>query len=531
MVKYRPPAIPEDTPLDIECKKLSRHVTDELSLFIDERGCWSPRGQDDYIRLIRDSLYMYVHQDGDDYIKYDFSVSVENSVTFTMTIEVFHDNYVASRIISIKTELENFDYSPKKDAEEKEDTIKLKSKLNRFYNAATLSEICSASVQEYIRSRDVRDTVEYNEFTMQQYLEEMINVNGGQRFSALIYSIWGQQISFSLRLYDIDKVEKISSKVSKKFFNKATKKFKLVDAVYKRLLRINNAVLAFYIADDRYSIYADFATGTRSTHLNEYLKLDVHHEYVDSTKYKAEMIWIPYIFPYIRFNLIEALELMGSSYYDHDYTDPEREYDNWLVPLREMFDDVVYHYEKILNYMKYRQITPLSYDMIRQFLDTDYSLQSVQSDTTHMLQGLYRTFYKHNEIESILVLDYAMGIYQSIGYVMTNTSLADYHKGAMLSNLYDMVTSVEECITRYNDIDKYMLNDILTVTWSYELIFISKYSSTVTDEYLRPSLSFFGKRKSKNPYELYKKPVNFRNEIFSDFEYWIGNKIMLGKDV
>ena len=415
--------------------------------------------------------------------------------------------------------------------------IELKTNLNEHYTPHTLMELCSSSVQTYIRSQDATN-IRYGDLTMQEYLEQMIIVNGGQRSSPLTYSLFGQPLSFSIRLYDIesllydiDKPCNLTTKASKKFFNKATKNFKLVDALYKRLLRINNAVLAFYIADERNSMYADFASAIRNTHLNEYLKFDTHHSYVDRSEYSAEMIWLPYILPYIKFNLIEALEIMGSSYYDHGYASPEKEYDNWLVRLREMFDDVVYHYEMILDEIKFKQIVPLSYEMIRKFLNTDYSLPSVHFETITTMNDLYSRFYKHNEIESILVLDYAMGIYQSIGYIMGNTNMPDSHKGAMLANLHDMVTSVEECIMRYNDIDKYMLNGNTSSTWSYDLAFISKYRSAVTNEYLKSGISFFGKRKSKNPYGLYTNPVNFRKDIFSEFEYWISNKIMLGKDV
>ena len=533
MVKYRPPAIPpDDTPLDEECRRIFAHIVDDLNRFLGEGRAWDPCTQDDFVQYVRDSLYSYVNKDGDIFTKYRFRMSIYNCEQFTLEIEVYRENYVASRIITLRTELPNFKYSIRKVVEEgNEDMINLKTKLGDFYNAYTISEICSPKVQQYILSPDVNDSVEYEDFTMQDYLDSMIQVDGGCRSSGLTYHIWGNPISFSLRLYDIDKIGNVSSKASKKFFNKATKKFKLVDALYKRLLRINNAVLAFYIADDRNSMYADFASAVRNTHLNEYLKFDIHHSYVDHSDYSAEMIWLPYILPYIRFNLIEALEIMGSSYYDHEYTDPEKEYDNWLTPLREMFDDVVYHYEMICGEIKYKQIVPLSYDMIRKFLNTDHSLPSVHFETIAMMHDMYSRFYNHNEIESILVLDYAMGIYQSIGYIMSNADMSDYHKGAMLANLYDMVTSIEECIMRYNDIDKYMLNDLTTLTWSYNLAFISKYRSAATDEYLKPGISFFGKRKSKNPHGLYKKPVNFRKNIFSEFEDWISNKIILGKDV
>lgn len=468
----------------------------------------------------------------DIFTKYRFRMSIYNCEQFILEIEVYRENYVASRIITLRTELPNFKYSPRKEEEKgNEGMINLKTKLNDFYNAYTISEICSPKVQQYILSPDVSDSVRYEDLTMQDYIERQIEVNGGRRTSPFTMTIWGHQISFSLRLYDIDKIERVSSKPSKKFFNKATKKFKLVDSIYKRLLRINNAVLAFYVLEDRCSI-ADEFTSFKSSHFEEYINFHNTHVYTARSKHCfAPTIWIPQILPYIRFNLIEALELMGSSYYDHDYTRPDMRCNTWIEPISRMFNDIVYHYETIRNHISYKELVPISYDMIRKFLNTEIDIPSIHKDIDCTLYDFYERFYNHNEIESILILDYAMGIYQSIGYVFNSSDISDDNKGLMLSNLHDMVTAVEESIKQYDDIDPYMLNDISHLTWSYNLIFISKYRSAATKEYLRDGFSLFGKRKSKNPNGLYSKPIDYRIHIFSEFEDWISNKIMLGKGV
>ena len=122
-----------------------------------------------------------------------------------------------------------------------------------------------------------------------------------------------------MSLYDIGELNSPitwGSRRAKKMFKKCVTKYNLIESIYRRFIKIQNAVLAFYRAGEQHYLGVAFTTINRyhmAVSLDDYLKV-----YYEPTTYKEQNVvgiytWLPQIIPYIRFQLIDILELMRRS--------------------------------------------------------------------------------------------------------------------------------------------------------------------------------------------------------------------------
>ena len=363
-----------------------------------------------------------------------------------------------------------------------------------------------------------------NYLTRQAYIESVRDRGGilgysdGIRYESLTDEV------LSMCLFDIgDYNTPITwgSKRAQKTFKKWVKEYNIIESIYRRFIKIQYAVLAFYYACEDHCLGIRFTTINRyhmAVTLDDYLKV-----YYEPTTYKEKHVvgiytWLPQIIPYIRFQLIDILELMGRSYYDIPCISQTEPFNRWEDPILTLFSVVFAQFQKVLRAFKEPESIPFNAMIIRDFLNETYpALMGVESE----MEVLFRyknLFYHHNMMETILLMDYLAGTIRSFEFLMSRPDLDDESAiRCQLVALYDLYQAIRTTVEQYKEIDQYIFNQPGELTWHRGLIYCTKYRNISMDEYLKDKHALFKKRVI-NPNGLYQNPATYWSTLFTDFE-------------
>lgn len=359
----------------------------------------------------------------------------------------------------------------------------------------------------------------------ERYIQDVIDRGGKLNIlTPTCYESNFMEEVLKMSLYDIGELNSPitwGSRRAKKMFKKCVTKYNLIESIYRRFIKIQYAVLACYKACDQHYLGVAFSTINRyhmAVSLDDYLKV-----YYEPTTYKEQNVvgiytWIPQIIPYIRFQLIDILELMGRSYYDipcNNQTDP---FNRWEDPILTLFNVVFAQFQKVLRAFNMMETVPFNAMIIRDFLNETYpSLIGVESEVSTLFR--YKNlFYHHNMMETILLMDYLAGTIRSFEFLMSRPDLDDESAiRCQLVALNDLYQAITTTVSQYEDIDQYIFNQPGEVTWHRELIYCTKYRNISMDEYLKDKRLLFKKR-MVNPHGLYQNPHTYLNTLFKDFE-------------
>lgn len=359
----------------------------------------------------------------------------------------------------------------------------------------------------------------------ERYIQDVIDRGGKLNIlTPTCYESSFMEEVLKMSLYDIGELNSPitwGSRRAKKMFKKCVTKYNLIEAIYRRFIKIQYAVLAFYRAGDQHYLGVAFSTINRyhmAVSLDDYLKV-----YYEPTTYKENNVvgiytWLPQIIPYIRFQLIDILELMGRSYYDIPCNNQTEPFNRWEDPILTLFNVIFAQFQKILRSFNKLEVVPFNAMIIRDFLNETYpALMGVEAETSVLFQ--YKNlFYHHNMMETILLMDYLAGTIRSFEFLMGRPDLDDgpaIH--CQLVALYDLYEAIKTTIGHYEEIDQYILNKPGEITWHRELIHCTKYRNIIMDEYLKNKRLLFKKR-VVNPHGLYQNPPTYLNTLFKDFE-------------
>lgn len=363
-----------------------------------------------------------------------------------------------------------------------------------------------------------------NYLTRQEYIESVRDRGGilgysdGIRYESLTDEVLGMCL---FDIGDFNTPITWGSKRAQKTFKKWVKEYNIIESIYRRFVKIQYAVLAFYYACEDHCLGVRFTTINRyhmAVTLDDYLKV-----YYEPTTYKENHVvgiytWLPQIIPYIRFQLIDILELMGRSYYDIPCISQTEPFNRWEDPILTLFNVVFAQFQKVLRAFNQKEVTPFNAMIIRDFLNETYpALIGVESETSTLFR--YKNlFYHHNMMETILLMDYLAGTIRSFEFLMSRPDADD--ESAMhcqLVALYDLYQAIKTMVEQYKEIDQYIFNKPGELTWHRGLIYCTKYRNVSMDEYLKDKRSLFKKRVI-NPNGLYQNPATYWSTLFTDFE-------------
>ena len=363
-----------------------------------------------------------------------------------------------------------------------------------------------------------------NYLTRQDYIESVRDRGGilgysdGIRYESLTDEVLG------MCLFDIgDYNSPITwgSKRAQKTFKKWVKEYNIIESIYRRFIKIQYAVLAFYYACEDRCLGVWFTTINRyhmAVTLDDYLKV-----FYEPTTYKEKHVvgiytWLPQIIPYIRFQLIDILELMGRSYYDIPCISQTKPFNRWEDPILTLFNVVFAQFQKVLRAFKEPEMVPFNAMIIRDFLNETYpALMGVKFETS-VLFRYKNLFYHHNMMETILLMDYLAGTIRSFEFLMGRPDVdGESAIRCQLVALNDLYQAIKTTVEQYKEIDQYIFNKPGELTWHRGLIYCTKYRNISMDEYLKDKRSLFKKRVI-NPNGLYQNPATYWSTLFTDFE-------------
>lgn len=392
-----------------------------------------------------------------------------------------------------------------------------------YFTEDELKQLRSKDIINWVFSDDTWFT-KRNYLTREGYISDVVDRGGALNLSnGILYEPETNEV-ISMRLFDIGDCNSPitwGSKHAQKTFKKWVKDFNIIESIYRRFLKIQYAVLAFYKACDQHYLGVAFCT-TNSFHmavsLDDYLKV-----YYEPTTYKEKNVvgihtWLPQIIPYIRFQLIDILELMGRSYYDIPCNNQTEPFNRWEDSILTLFNVVFAQFQKILRAFNKLEVVPFNAMIIRDFLNETYpALIGVESEMS-VLFRYKNLFYHHNMMETILLMDYLAGTIRSFEFLMGRPDLDDESAiRCQLVALNDLYQAITTTVSQYEDIDQYIFNQPGAVTWHRELIYCTKYRNISMDEYLKDKRLLFKKR-MVNPHGLYQNPHTYLNTLFKDFE-------------
>lgn len=397
--------------------------------------------------------------------------------------------------------------------------------LSQYFTMEELETLYKKSTQKWIYSPDTWNKKFDFVCDRERYIQDVIDRGGKLNIlTPTCYESSFMEEVLKMSLYDIGELNSPitwGSRRAKKMFKKCVTKYNLIESIYRRFIKIQNAVLAFYRAGEQHYLGVAFTTINRyhmAVSLDDYLKV-----YYEPTTYKEQNVvgiytWLPQIIPYIRFQLIDILELMGRSYYDipcNNQTDP---FNRWEDPILTLFNVVFTQFQKVLRAFNMMETVPFNAMIIRDFLNETYpSLIGVESEVSTLFR--YKNlFYHHNMMETILLMDYLAGTIRSFEFLMGHPDLDDESAiRCQLVALNDLYQAITTTVRQYEDIDQYIFNQPGEVTWHRELIYCTKYRNISMDEYLKDKRLLFKKR-MVNPHGLYQNPHTYLNTLFKDFE-------------
>ena len=363
-----------------------------------------------------------------------------------------------------------------------------------------------------------------NYLTRQEYIEAVRDRGGSLGYSnGIRYDLITDEV-LNMCLFDIGDFNSPitwGSRHAQKKFKKLVKDFNIIESIYRRFIKIQYAVLAFYYACENHSLGVMFTTINRyhmAVTLDDYLKV-----YYEPTTYKEKHVvgiytWLPQIIPYIRFQLIDILELMGRSYYDIPCISQTDLFNRWEDPILTLFNVTFAQFQKVIRAFNKMETIPFNAMIIRDFLNETYpALIGVESEVS-VLFRYKNLFYHHNMMETILLMDYLAGTVRSFEFLMGRPDLDDESAiRCQLVALNDLYQAIKTTVSQYEDIDQYIFNQPGELTWHRGLIYCTKYRNISMDEYLKDKRLLFTKRVI-NPNGLYQNPATYWNTLFKDFE-------------
>ena len=209
---------------------------------------------------------------------------------------------------------------------------------------------------------------------------------------------------------------------------------------------------------------------------------------------------------------------MGASYYDIPCTSQTDPFNRWEDPILTIFNVTYTQFIKIAKAFNQYETIPFCAMMIRDFLTTKYTPIVGYDEELGSLFYFKNLFFHHNQMESILLMDYMAGTIRSFEYLLEHPEMGEESEiRCQLIALYDLFQAIKTTIGHYEEIDQYILNKPGEITWHRELIYCTKYRNIIMDEYLKNKRLLFKKR-VVNPHGLYQNPPAYLNTLFKDFE-------------
>lgn len=394
-----------------------------------------------------------------------------------------------------------------------------------YFTEDELKQLRSKEVIQWVYSDDTWNKKFDFVCDRERYIQDVIERGGKLNILAsTCYESSFMEEVLKMSLYDIGELNSPitwGSRRAQKMFRKCVTKYNLIESIYRRFLKIQYAVLAFYKACDQHYLGVAFSTINRyhmAVSLDDYLKV-----YYEPATYKEKNVvgiysWMPQIIPYIRFQLIDILELMGRSYYDIPCTSQTDPFNRWEDPILTIFNVVYTQFIKITKAFNQYETIPFCAMMIRDFLTTKYTPIVGYDEELGSLFYFKNLFFHHNQMESILLMDYMAGTIRSFEYLLEHPEMGEESEfQCQLIALYDLFQAIKTTIGYYEEIDQYILNKPGEITWHRELIYCTKYRNIIMDEYLKNKRLLFKKR-VVNPHGLYQNPPAYLNTLFKDFE-------------
>lgn len=395
--------------------------------------------------------------------------------------------------------------------------------VSRYFTKNELEKLRSKEAINWVYSDDTWYT-KRNYLTRESYISDVVDRGGARNLSnGILYEPDINEV-LSMRLFDIRDCNSpitCGSKRAQKTFKKWVKEYNLIESIYRRFLKIQYAVLAFYTACDQQHLGVAFSTINRyhmNVSLDDYLKV-----YYEPTTYKEKNVvgiysWLPQIIPYIRFQIIDILELMGASYYDIPCVSQTASFNRWEDPILSMFNIVYNQFITITKVFNQYETIPFRAMIIRDFLTTKYTPILGHDAEIGSLFHFKNLFFHHNMMESILLMDYMAGTIRSVEYLLEHPEVGgECEILCQLIALNDLFQAIKTTIGYYEDVDQYILNQPGGITWHRVLIYCSKYRYISMKEYLNDRPALFKKR-VVNPHGLYRNPATYWSTLFKDFE-------------
>ena len=395
--------------------------------------------------------------------------------------------------------------------------------VSRYFTDDELKQLRSKDLINWVCSDDTWFT-KRNYLTREGYISDVVDRGGALNLSnGILYEGETNEV-ISMRLFDIGDCNSPitwGSKHAQKTFKKWVKDFNIIEAIYRRFLKIQYVVLAFYKACDQHYLGVAFCTNNSfhmAESLNDYLKV-----YYEPTTYKEKDLigiysWLPHIIPYIRFQLIDILELMGASYYDIPCASQTKPFNRWEDPILSMFNIAYTQFVIITKAFNQYETIPLRTMMIRDFLTTAYTPILGRDAELNSLFYFKNLFFHHNRMESILLMDYMAGTIRSFEYILEHPEVGEESEiRCQLIALYDLFQAIKTTIGYYEEVDEYIFNQPGEFTWNRVLVYCNKYYDIQMREYLKDRSAIFKKR-VVNPHGLYQNPHTYWSTLFKDFE-------------
>ena len=400
--------------------------------------------------------------------------------------------------------------------------------ISRYFTEDEFKQLRFKSVINWAFSDDTWDKRFNFVNDRERYIQDVIERGGKLNILTPIrYESSFIESVVKMSLYDVGDLDSpitCGSRRAQKMFKKCVTKYNLIESIYRRFLRIQYVVLAFYKACDQHYLGVAFCTNNSfhmAESLNDYLKV-----YYEPTTYKEKHVigiytWLPHIIPYIRFQLIDILELMGRSYYDIPCASQTKSFNRWEDPILSMFNIAYAQFDRILRAFNQCETIPIRAMMIRDFLTTPYTPILGHDEELNSLFYFKNLFFHHNRMESILLMDYMAGTIRSFEYLLDHPEVGDESEiRCQLIALNDLFQAIKTTIGYYEEVDEYIFNQPGDITWHRALVHCNKYSDMPMREYLKDRPVIFKKR-AVNPHGLYQNPHTYWCTLFEDFEYRI----------
>lgn len=407
--------------------------------------------------------------------------------------------------------------------------------LPQYFTTEQLGTLYKKSTQKWIYSPDTWNKKFDFVIDRERYIRAVVERGGKLNLSTSTrYDDSFMEEVLKMSLYDVGEMNSPltwGSRRAQKKFKKCALKYNMIEAIYRRFLKIQNVVLAFYHACDQHTLGIAFTTINRyhmAISLDDFL-----HVFYEPNSYKEKQVrgiytWMPQIIPYIRFQLIDILELMGRSYYDFPCIQSEKPFGCWEEPLITLYNEVYSQFKVIQKAFNVCETVPLNPNIVLTFL-REYISTATNISNTEVLFKYKNTFYNHNAIETILLIDYLAGTIRSIGYIIDHPDvLDDAERNCTLVALGDLYDAIVCAVSMYEEIDPYILNEPGSITWHRDLIHCGDLRMEVMNIYLADKRSFLKKR-TINPEKLYNHDSDYWQSLFTDFESKIRENLTAGK--